>query len=85
MTADRTRNLARQVTWPAAASTDQIEMKRLRVMRRSWLRGAEEASNPEVLRKVARTVRRWMRPVRRRMKRAAMSKEHTGAKIRRGL
>jgi hypothetical protein len=70
MTDGRTRDLARQVAWHAAASPDQIEMKRLRVMRRSWLRGAEEASNPGVFRKAARIIRRWMRPVRRRMKKS---------------
>lgn len=55
----------------AAKTPLQHEMTRLKAIHRSWMRGSECASNREEWRAAARVVRRWMRPVRRAMRREA--------------
>lgn len=55
-------------------------MKHLKAVRRSWIRTARGASNPEEMREVARVVRRWMRPVRRALRKLEQLRASSSAR-----
>jgi len=67
MVSGRAKRMAVESAWLDDSSKDRILMHLLRLQRRSLLCAARLATNAEEMRAAARQVRRWMRPLRRRI------------------
>lgn len=67
-------HLRRECDRLVAKTSAQLELSRLKVTRRSWVRAARRTDNPAAAalwRDLARSIRREMRPVRRAARRGA--------------